>query len=261
MAPARSRRDQNLLITIKIPEALEAHLHSNEQLFKLFRWKHGKLTRRLKACMAPFMALSDMVSAAVSASSFAPAFTVLGAVCFVLKAADGVSEVYAWIEELFDKLRDFTTRLDAYVQRGLPTGFRDKVVDIFSCLLEILACAELAIKDGRWKKYATVLFLGDDERVKAAFDKLWSLFASEQSLVIAIMYATNQKMDQRIDEIAAFGEAILDSTNRAEEGMMRAACPRGSLMSSTPRNNLTTWVGGMEVLESGSWMNPYLLAG
>jgi hypothetical protein len=179
LVPERSRRDKSLFITLKTPERLEAHLDKSEKLFKLFRSKHGKLTSRLKACMQPFMALSDMISAAISASPFAPAATVLGAVCFVLKAADGVSEVYAWIEELFDKLRDFTTRLDKYVQRGLPKGFRDKVVDIFGCLLEILAYAELAVKDGRWKKYAAVLFLGGDERAKAAFDKLTGLFDSE----------------------------------------------------------------------------------
>jgi hypothetical protein len=156
------------------------------------------LTSRLKACMKPFMTLSDMISAAVSASPFAPAAMVLGAVCFVFKAADGVSEVSEWIEELFDELRDFTTRLDEYVQRGLPKGFRDKIFDIFGCLLEILACAELAVKGGRWKKYAAVLFLGGGDRVKAGFDKLAGLFESEQSLVIVTMYATNQKIEVRL---------------------------------------------------------------
>jgi hypothetical protein len=64
-----------------------------------------------------------MISAAVSASGFAPASTILGAVCFVLKAAEGVTEVYEWIEELFDKLRDFTTRLDEYVQGKQLSGY------------------------------------------------------------------------------------------------------------------------------------------
>lgn len=132
--------------------------------------------------------------------------------------------MYDWIEELFDKLRDFTMRLDEYMQRGLPKGFRDKIVVIFACLLEILACSELAVEDGRWKKFAAVLFLGGDERVKAAFDKLAGLFEGEQALIIAITYATNQKMDKRIDEIAEVSEAILDSTNRIEEEKKRAAC-------------------------------------
>jgi hypothetical protein len=96
-------------------------------------------------------------------------------------------------------------------------------VDIFSCLLEIMACAELAVKDGRWKKYAAVLFLGGDERVKAAFDKLSGLFAGEQSLVVAITYATNQKMDKRIEEIGVMSEAILNAAGKAEEERARLA--------------------------------------
>lgn len=73
LAPERSRRDKNLFITLKTPEALEAHLDKNEKSFKLFRSKHAKLTNRLKSCMKPFMALSGMISAAVSASPFPPA--------------------------------------------------------------------------------------------------------------------------------------------------------------------------------------------
>jgi hypothetical protein len=128
MVPERSRRDKNLFITLKTPEDLGAHLDKSERSFKLFRSKHGKLTSRLKTCMQPFMTLSDMITAAVSASPFAPAATVLGAVCFVLKAADGVSEVYAWIEELFDKLRDFTARLDEYVNEVFQRGFATKLL-------------------------------------------------------------------------------------------------------------------------------------
>jgi hypothetical protein len=79
MFSKRPRCDPALFQTLKNPEALDAHLEQNEMSFKLFRSKHGRLTGRLKACMRPFMALSDMISAAVSASPFAPASTALGA--------------------------------------------------------------------------------------------------------------------------------------------------------------------------------------
>jgi hypothetical protein len=124
LAPKRTRRDQNLLMTITTPEALEAHLNNHEESFKIFRSNHGKLTGGLKACMRPFMALSDMISAALSASPFKPASTILGAVCFVLKAAEGVPEVYSWIEELFEKIRDFTIRLDVLVALHLQRGLQ-----------------------------------------------------------------------------------------------------------------------------------------
>jgi hypothetical protein len=53
-------------------------------------------------------------------------------------------------------------------------------------MLEILTCSEKAIKDKRWKKYAAVLFLGEDGDTKAAFDKLAKLFDDEERLIMAI---------------------------------------------------------------------------
>jgi hypothetical protein len=78
----------------KPSEDLDDYLNKTERSFRLFREKRAKLSRRLKACMKPFLALSSMVSAAVSASPFAPASAVLGAVCFILQAAEDVSEIY-----------------------------------------------------------------------------------------------------------------------------------------------------------------------
>jgi hypothetical protein len=221
LAPKRTYKDKLPFFTIKTSEDLDDYLNKTERSFKLFREKRAKLSRRLKACMNPFLALSSMVSAAVSASPFALASAVLGAVCFILKAAEDVSEIYDWVERLFDKLGDFTVRLDHYVQQGLPQSLRNKIIDILGCLLEILACTEIAIRDGRWKKYAAVLFLGSDERVKTTFDKLTGLFESEQSLAIAIIFVTNLSMDERIGEIGNTTENLLIATRDAEADRVR----------------------------------------
>jgi hypothetical protein len=221
LAPKRTYKDKLPFFTIKTSEDLDDYLNKTERSFKLFREKRAKLSRRLKACMNPFLALSSMVSAAVSASPFALASAVLGAVCFILKAAEDVSEIYDWVERLFDKLGDFTVRLDHYVQQGLPQSLRNKIIDILGCLLEILACTEIAIRDGRWKKYAAVLFLGSDERVKTTFDKLTGLFESEQSLAIAIIFVTNLSMDERIGEIGNTTENLLIATRDAEVDRVR----------------------------------------
>ncbi|KAH7075083.1 hypothetical protein FB567DRAFT_183203 [Paraphoma chrysanthemicola] len=238
MLPPRRRRDALLFRDLKQPEDLENHLLEHEKSFKRFRSQNSKLTGRLKACMRPFLVLSDMLSAAVSASPFAPASTILGAVCFVLKAADGVSEIYDWIEELFEKLLDFTVRLELYIAHELPGSLRSKIVGVLGCLLEILACAELAIKDGRWKKFAAVLFLGDDKGVKVAFDKLAELFKSEQSLVEAINFATNQRMDKRIEGIATMTETLFSRSNRAEEERLR--------------HDVLNWISGIDYTEQQS---------
>ena len=139
-----------------------------------------------------------MASSAISLSPFAPASTIFGALLFVVQAAGGVSEAYDWIDQLFDKLGDFTVRLEEYCKDGISPNLATKVVQILDCLLEILARSEKAIKIGRWKKYAAVLFLGKDEKIKASFDKLSKLLESEQRLISAIAFATNQRMDKRI---------------------------------------------------------------
>jgi hypothetical protein len=72
------------------------------------------------------MVLSNIALSAISLTPFAPASTILGAVGFVVKAAKGVSYAYDWIEELFDKLSDFTVRLDEYTNSDNGFSPRDK---------------------------------------------------------------------------------------------------------------------------------------
>ncbi|KAH0559932.1 hypothetical protein GP486_003547 [Trichoglossum hirsutum] len=171
---------------------------------------------------------------AVSLSPFTPASTILGAVVFLVKAADGVSEAYDWIEQLFDKLGDFTVRLDEYIKGGI-SALETKVVQILGCLLEILARSEKTIKDGRWKKYAAVLFLGKDEEIKASFEDLAKLFEDEQRLVSAITFATNQRMDKRIEEIEKTGKQMLEAAKRAEIGV-------DAIQQSQFRDIILNWI-------------------
>jgi len=47
-----------------------------------------------------------------------------------------------------------------------------KVVAILACLLRFLGNQRKSSKRGDFEKYAAVLFLGKDEKVKASFDQL-----------------------------------------------------------------------------------------
>ncbi|KAF5857293.1 hypothetical protein ETB97_005977 [Aspergillus alliaceus] len=197
----RTVLEQTLLMRLKSLEELQKRLEQDRDKFTGFRAKYAKFTERAKMVIRPFTALSTVTSSALALSSFAPAPTIFGAVLFVVQAADGVSEAYDWIDQLFDKLGDFTVRLDEYVSVGMGRNLGIKVVHILGCLLEILARSEKTIKIGRWRKYAAVLFLGQDEEIKASFDKLSKLLEDEQRLISAITFATNRKMDKRIEEI------------------------------------------------------------
>jgi fungal STAND N-terminal Goodbye domain len=166
---SRTDSEQALFGQLKNTQDLEKRLEADQDKFDSFRAKHGKLTGRLKKAIKPLTVLLSVASSAISLSPFAPASTIFGAVLFVVRAAGGVSEAYDWIDELFDKLGDFTVRLEEYCKGGVvSSSLRTKVVQILECLLEILARSEKVIKTGRWKKYAAVLFLGKDEQIKAS---------------------------------------------------------------------------------------------
>jgi hypothetical protein len=220
---SRTESEQALLKQLKTPDDLEKQLETDRDKFSSFRAKQGKLTGRLKKVVKPFTVLSGIASSAISLSPFAPASTIFGAVVFVVKAADGVSEAYDWIDQLFDKLGDFTVRLDEYCTEDIGPHLGTKVVQILECLLEILARSEKTIKVGRWKKYAAVLFLGKDEEIKASFDKLAKLFDDEQRLVSAIIFATNQRMDKRIEGIEKIGKKTLEGVNVIQQGQQDQA--------------------------------------
>jgi hypothetical protein len=215
----RTSSQKALLKQLKSPDDLQKQLETNHNEFSSFRERHGKLTGRLKAAVQPFMALSSVTSSAVQLSPFAPASTILGAVVFLVNAAGGVSKAYDWIEELFDKLGDFTVRLDEYINGDISANLKTKVDQVLVCMLEILASSEKTIKDGRWKKYAAVLFLGGDGEIKASFENLKNLFEDEQRLVIAITFATNQRMDKRIEEIEKTGKQMLEAAKKIEIGV------------------------------------------
>jgi hypothetical protein len=235
----RTPPEKDLLLQLKSPDDLQEQLETNRNKFSNFRERHGKLTGRLKAAVRPFMALSSIASSAVSLSPFAPASTILGAVVFLVEAAGGVSEAYDWIEQLFDKLGDFTVRLDEYIKSGISAHLETKVVQILGCLLGILARSEKTIRDGRWKKYAAVVFLGKDEEIKASFEDLAKLFEDEQRLVIAITFATNQRMDKRIEEVEKTGKQTLEAVKRADIGV-------DAIQQGQFRNIILKWISSTD---------------
>jgi hypothetical protein len=140
-------------------------------------------------------------------------------VLFLIQAAGGVSEAYDWIEQLFDKLGSFTQRMELYLKEGsesMNANLQQKIVAVLSCLLEIIARSEQAIKDGRWKKYAVALFLGKDGEIKRCFSKLTSLFDDEERLVLAISYMTSQKIERKNEEINRTTKETLEYSVRMD---------------------------------------------
>ena len=66
--------------------------------------------------------------------------------CLLVKAADGVSEAYCWIEDLFEKLSGFTQRLEGYLDGEMSVYLHSNLIAILSCLLGILGECEKVLK-------------------------------------------------------------------------------------------------------------------
>jgi hypothetical protein len=213
----RSPEDKTTLTAIHNAEDLSTQLKTGHGTFGDWRKKHSKFFSALSKGVKPFVLVSEIAQSAVGLTPFAPASTVLGAVFFLVKAADGVSEAYDWIEQLFNKLSGFTQRLEQYVGSSMNTHLQHKIVAILSCLLEILGRSEKVIKDGRFRRYAVVLFLGKDEKVKDSFDRLSNLFDDEQRLVIAISYATSQRIEMTTDMIETSTERVKEVSEQIDK--------------------------------------------
>jgi fungal STAND N-terminal Goodbye domain/NACHT domain len=209
----RKYSEQKELRQLKKLEDLQNHLEKEGHKFTTYRAQFRKITSKLKAVIQPFMAFSSVVSSALSQTHYAPASIVLGAVLFLLKAAEDESRQYEWIEQLFEKLRDFTIRLNEYVEH-VTESLKTKVVEILGCLLDILASSEKAISDGRFKRFTAVIFLGTDKEISSSFEKLKELFINENQLLNAIVFATNQRMDKRIDEIQKTTKQLYETTKK-----------------------------------------------
>ena len=213
----RGPEDKAVLKKLHSADDLYYQLEASHRKFGDWRNKHSKFFSALSKAVKPFVLVSGVAQCAVSPTPFAPASAVLGAVLLLVKAADGVSEAYDWIEQLFDKLSGFTQRLEEYLEGGMNAHLQQRVIAILSCLLEILGESEKVIRDGRFRKYAAVLFLGRDERVKASFDYLAKLFDDEQRLVLAISYATNQRIDKKTDKIDMNAERTREVSEQVDK--------------------------------------------
>jgi fungal STAND N-terminal Goodbye domain len=213
----RSPEDKAALREIHTADDLFAQLEAGHGKFGDWRNKHSKFFSTLSKALRPCLLVAEIADRSIPCPSFAPASTVLGAVFYLVKAAEGVSDAYEWIEELFDRLSGFTQRLEHYVDENMDPHLQQKVVAILACILEILGRSEKVIKDGRFRKYAAVLFLGKDEKVKESLDRLANLVDEEQKLIHAISYATSRRIEGKATKIGLVTERVKEVSEQMDK--------------------------------------------
>ncbi|KAF4446191.1 Vegetative incompatibility protein HET-E-1 [Fusarium austroafricanum] len=171
----------------------------NDQFTK-FREKRQNIFSAMSACLTPVEVIGEVVSGAAK-ESFAPAEGIFGAVALLINAARDVSSAYDTIVELFEVLRDFTSRLDVYVQYKMGTALRNKVVVILAHLFEVFVLAAKEIRRGRIKAYFKTL-IGMGTPVQEALQRLKDLNIGEERQVLADTYGGVNKLNLTTEGMA-----------------------------------------------------------
>jgi hypothetical protein len=101
--------------------------------FRGWRNRHGPLFGLLRGLVHPVAQLLKVAITPVSTIDIgAPCSAVLGALLYLVKACEGVSDAYDWVEQVFRELQEFAERLDVYAAARLDDTLRRKIVAILS---------------------------------------------------------------------------------------------------------------------------------
>jgi hypothetical protein len=189
-----------------------AQIQASEAEFSAFRQKNERLYQALKVFVAPISAIANIAVTPASVADYGTASSaVLGAVVYLLRACDGVSSAYDWVEQLFRELQDFSERLAQYVESPqLDPVLRRKIIAILAVLLKVIGRSQKLIRERRFREYLRVTFLGKDSTTKKLIDELNRTLESEQRYTVGVTYATTQ----RIEEVV---KATDEKVNRALE--------------------------------------------
>ncbi|KAK4235653.1 hypothetical protein C8A03DRAFT_36499, partial [Achaetomium macrosporum] len=207
-ATKRTDEEKESIRSIKHAGALLARVEAASKSFVVFRANHARLREILGRVIWPITIVAKVAADAI-ASSLALLSVVLGAIGFLVKSAQGVSAVYDSIEDLFDKLSAFASRLELYLEGQIDAKLQDLVVRTPVCILRITARAEKVVRDGRWKKYTQLLVLGGDEKIKELLSDLSRLVDGEQRLIAAMAYSINPRVNSKADTLVEFSNKSL----------------------------------------------------
>ncbi|KAK3311713.1 uncharacterized protein B0T15DRAFT_83503 [Chaetomium strumarium] len=197
----RTDKEKESIRSITDPEALLTRVEAGNKDFVGFRAKHTRLRDVLGRVTGFITIVAKVAANALQSGPLAPLSVVLGAISFLVKSAEGVSTVYDSVEDLFEKIFAFTSRLELYLVGKIQAKLQGLVVGTLVCILRITARAEKLVRDGRWKKYTQLLFLGRDEKIKELLLELGKLLDCEHRLVAAMAYTINLRLDSKTDTL------------------------------------------------------------
>jgi hypothetical protein len=145
----RTLQNDSRLKKLTSSDDLLSEIETQQADFGSFRNKHGRLWSALSTCLKPLDLLAHTAESAIASTPFVPAVFAgvfhLIKVCahfteakrctlitFSLKACQGVSDRYDYLEKLFSELEDFATRLQEYLRGEMGSSLRKRTAEILA---------------------------------------------------------------------------------------------------------------------------------
>ncbi|KAH6609115.1 hypothetical protein Trco_002461 [Trichoderma cornu-damae] len=204
--------DEFLTPPMKTISDLTLQLAAQNDQFSHFRARRQSIFDAIAAALRPIELMGAIVAEGAS-EAFPPAQGIFSAVAYLINAAHDVSSMYDSILELFDQLKDFTSRLDVYLNHALSPALRNKLVTILATLFEVLVIATKAARHGRLKAYFKKL-VRVESPVQPALQKLNALTLGEERQVIAETYGGVAELSIKTDRVESvvtqMNQSILD---------------------------------------------------
>jgi hypothetical protein len=150
---------------------------------------------------------------------------------YLVDACKGVSANYDSIRDLFEEVKDFTSRLTVHTRQNVPDELRGTVTEILVCLLNVCAQSAKLIRHGRVGQLFKRVFLGKDEQISAELNKLRKLTEKEQRMVatltLSVTTNTAAQMDKAVvvindtqETLQQFRTEVLERFSSLNSGIM-----------------------------------------
>ncbi|KAF7586870.1 hypothetical protein BBP40_008217 [Aspergillus hancockii] len=196
----------DFLTQIRSVKDLTNEIEERNRAFREFREKRGAIFDVLESALIPVQLFGNLAAGGAS-MIFPPSSLVFGAVLHLMGAAKGVSASYEAIQDLMQVLQDFTIRLKAYTEEAISGALSDKLSDIIVTLIEIFALSSKTIRRGRLLKFTQNIFLGNNDAIHAAIERLDKLTRVEANLVGAETLTESKRTGRVVDGISVTANA------------------------------------------------------
>lgn len=201
-------------------------IEHQDSAFSGWRSRHGKLTSRLTLCLKPVTVFGQIAKDALANTPYGPASSaIFGAVIHLIRAAEGVSEAYDWIERALGQLQDLPDRLNLYRQNDIDAVLAKKISAILTCLLKVIGRCETLITRGRFRHYLQIVFLVKDEKTKKILEEMNESLDKEQRYVVAATYASQKTAEMGVKMLA-------QTTAETQKGVESAVHLLGGMLAT-----------------------------